>query len=143
MGDPEATLLKLKEFIEFNEGTVTQGVMWDALKAFLRGLCIQQVAKIKKVSREWENRIWMELENTEKEYIENPTLEKQRIWLNKQQEYRVEIRKSENKRLFQKQVAFGEGESFGRMIAHLEPIPPPPQYPRLAHLMEKFPHRCQ
>ena len=90
------------------------------MKAFLRGLCIQQVAKTKKASRDWEKRIREELVYAEREYIEDPTLDKQRIWLNKQQDYKnVRIRKSENKKLFQKQVAFGEGENVGRMLAHL------------------------
>lgn len=78
---------------------------------------IQQVAKNKRRSREWEESIRKEMLVTEKQYVENPTLEKQRRWLNKQQEYEIAVtRKGENKRLFQKQCAFGEG---GHMLALL------------------------
>lgn len=94
--------------------------MWDALKAFLRGILIQQVAKIKQVSREWENKIKKELATAEKEYVEDPSPEKQGEWLNEQQECKVVVtRKSENKRLFQKQFAFGERKNVGWMLAHL------------------------
>lgn len=56
MGNPDEISAKLNEFIDLNEDTTTKGVMWDALKAYLRGIFIQQVAKIKKSSREWENK---------------------------------------------------------------------------------------
>lgn len=50
--------------------------MWDALKAFLRGIFIQQ--KIKNTSREWENKTRKELVYAEKEYVEDPSLEKKK-----------------------------------------------------------------
>lgn len=72
------------------------------------------MAKIKNKSREWEESIRKALVKAENQYEEDPTPEKQRIWLNKQQDYRIAvIRKAENKQLFQKQAAFGEGESVG------------------------------
>lgn len=61
MGKPEEVVLKLKGFVEFNEGTATTGVLLDTLKAFLRGILIQQVVKVKKKSREWEESIRKEV----------------------------------------------------------------------------------
>lgn len=101
MGDPEEVITKLEEFVVFNEGTVAAGIQWDTLKAFLRGILIQRVAEIKKRSREWEESIRKELEKGEKQYIEDPTPEKQKIWLNKQENYRVAVlRKVKNNPLF-------------------------------------------
>lgn len=52
---------KLNEFIVLNKDTTTRGVMWDTLKAYLRGLLIQQVARIKKMSLNWEEKVRKEL----------------------------------------------------------------------------------
>lgn len=84
--------------------------MLDTLKAFLSGLLTQQVAKIKKKSREWEENIRKEVIESERQNVADPTPEKQGIWL-KKQECKVAItRKAENKRLCQRQNSFGEGE---------------------------------
>lgn len=72
MGEPNKVLLEpLGEFLDLNTG-----IVWDTLKAFLRGILIQQISKIKKQT-------------------------------------------TENKYLFQKQSAFGEGESVECMLAQL------------------------
>lgn len=95
--------LRLKDFLELNTGTAPVGVVWDTLKAFLRGLLIKQAAKIKKKSREWEEHIRKEVIESERQYVIDPTPEKRETWLKKQQEYKVAIiRKNENKRLFQR-----------------------------------------
>lgn len=117
IGSPEEITLRLKEFVELNTGTASVGVVWDTLKAFLRELLFQQVVKIKKKSREWVGQVRKEAMASERQYVIDPTPEKQEIWLKKQQEYKVAItRKTENKRLFQKQNYFGEGEKMGRML---------------------------
>lgn len=86
MEEPVEVILKLKEFVAFNADTAEEGVVWDAMKAFLRGLLIQQVAKIKRRSREWEESIRKEVILLGKQYVEDPNPEKQRRWLIKQQE---------------------------------------------------------
>lgn len=44
--------------------------------------------------------------------VNDPTPDRLRAWIDKQQNYRLMIlRNVENKQLFQKQLAFGEGES--------------------------------
>lgn len=75
-------LLRLNEFVEMNTGTAPAGKVWDSLKAYLRGLIIQQVAKTKGKSREWERDIRREVMQEERQ----PTLDRQREWLDKQQE---------------------------------------------------------
>lgn len=51
MKNAEEVSPKLKEFIELNVGTAPISVIWDTLKAFLRGILIQQEVKIKQTSR--------------------------------------------------------------------------------------------
>lgn len=48
MGDPNKAMLPLREFVDVNRGTTSEGIVWDTLKAFLRGLLMQQITKIKK-----------------------------------------------------------------------------------------------
>lgn len=120
MGSTVEIALRLKEFVALNSGTASVGVVWDTLKAFLRGLLHQQVVKIKNKSRELEARARKEVMKSEAQYVKDPTPEKHEIWLKRQQEYKEVInRKTENKRLFQRQNYFGEGEKTGRMLALL------------------------
>lgn len=110
--------------------------MLDTLKAFLSGLLTQQVAKIKKKSREWEENIRKEVIESERQNVADPTPEKQGIWL-KKQECKVAItRKAENKRLCQRQNSFGEGEKKKKWAVcwhfWLKPIAPQ-LFPRLGH----------
>lgn len=34
----DEVLPKLREFVEYNRGTASAGILWDTLKAFLRGI---------------------------------------------------------------------------------------------------------
>lgn len=125
--ESEGMASELDEFIRFNSGTVTKGVMWDTLKAYLRGLLIQKVYKIKKASRDWEDKTRRELMEAEKEYVKEPLPDKQKVWEKKQQSYKDAIlRKVENKRLFQRQIIYGEGEKVGKMLASIVKNNSPP-----------------
>lgn len=56
----------------------------------------------------------------EKQYVDDPTPDRLRDWLEEQQNYRaLLIRKAENKQLFQKPSTFGEGESVRQIFALL------------------------
>lgn len=57
IGSMEEISTSLKEFMMCNSGTAAGGVVWDALKAFLRGLLIQQIARVKRKTRMQEDRI--------------------------------------------------------------------------------------
>lgn len=78
--DQNGIIAKLNEFISFNADTTTRGIMWDALKAYLRGLLIQQISRIKKSSLNWEDKTRKELITAEREYVKEPTPGNQSIW---------------------------------------------------------------
>lgn len=110
MGDPCKILVSLGEFIDSNQGSASEGIVWDTLKAFLWGLMIQQISKIKKQTKEWERSIGERITIAEEQYINKPTPNTLKHWIEEQHNYRlVALRKSENKYLSQSQVAFGEG----------------------------------
>lgn len=120
LGEPERIITKLEDFVRSNEGSTTMGIQWDTLKAFLRGILIQGVAGVKKKAREWEEGIRRDLEMAEKQFLDDPTPVRQKLWEDKQESYRIAVlRKGENRQLFQSQRVFGEGESVGRMLAYL------------------------
>lgn len=73
MGGTEDISGKIEEFIENNQGTASEGVVWDSLKAFLRGVLIQQVAWAKKQSKANSEQIRDEASNLERQYIKDPT----------------------------------------------------------------------
>lgn len=90
------------------------GVIWDTLKAFLHGIMIQQVSKIKKRTKDWESVAGETVVTMEEQYVSNPTPDTLRAWSEEQWTYRTLMaRKAENKQLFQRQNIFGEGERVG------------------------------
>lgn len=120
IGNREEMKARLREFIEHNAGSASEGVVWDSLKAYLRGLLIQQISKVKKQTRVRGEAIREEVLVSERKYVADPRPENQECWVRKQQEYKMEsIRVAENRKLFQRQRNFGEGESVGRMLAIL------------------------
>lgn len=48
MEELQEVLWAIREFVEISQGTLSEGVVWDTLKAFFRGLMMQQISKIKK-----------------------------------------------------------------------------------------------
>lgn len=123
----DRVLPQLREFIVCNEGTATAGILWDTLKAYLRGVPIQQVAKFNKEAKIWEERIRREVIEAENNYVTDPSSEREKIWLDKQQDYKITImRKVETRQLFLRQSSFAEGESVGKMLAQLVKSNSPP-----------------
>lgn len=91
-------------------------MVWDSLKAFLRGLLIQHITRVKKKSRAQGEHIRNEVMDMEleRQYVLDPSPGKQELWTRKQQEYKAVItRNAENRRLFQRQRCFEEGERVG------------------------------
>ena len=63
----------------------------------------------------------------EKRYIEAPTPHSLKEWLEKQQIYKMTIlKRTEGKRIFQKQNQFGERERVGRLLSLLIRTNSPP-----------------
>lgn len=100
--ETNGVLPKLSDFIEINEGTVPPIVLWDALKAFLRGVLIQQVAKFNKEARNGEEKIQKEVFEAESNDMMDPTPEREKTWLDKLQDYKVVVmQKAETRCLLQ------------------------------------------
>lgn len=73
------------------------------MKAYLRCILIQQVAKFNKESGEWEENTRREVIVAENNYVINQTFRKKEIWLEEQQKHKIAITsKPENRLLFQK-----------------------------------------
>lgn len=64
----DGILSTLREFVEFNQGSVDPPVLWDTLKAFLRGVLIQQMAKFNKEARSEEEGTLREAIEAENNY---------------------------------------------------------------------------
>ena len=78
IGDSGDLVPSLKEYLQINTGSAPTGVVWDSLKAFLRGLLIQQVARVKREGREREGKLGLEAAQAEARFIEEPTLTRQK-----------------------------------------------------------------
>lgn len=85
-------------------------VVWDALKAYLRGLFIRPISSIKTNIKEWENLVFSEARKADKTYITNPTEESEHSWLEAQAlNQQISLMVAENKRFFIQQQYFDEG----------------------------------
>ena len=62
----------ISTFFEVNNGTAEQANVWDAFKAYIRGILIQQTALTKKQDKLRISKYGEELKRLEKEYWENP-----------------------------------------------------------------------
>lgn len=51
----EPVLTMFEEFIRLNRNSTLITVVWDTLKAFLRGLLFKEVSHVKGKSRQWES----------------------------------------------------------------------------------------
>lgn len=101
--------------MELNQGSAAPPVLWDTLKAFLRGVLIQQMAKFNKEARSEEEDTLKDALEVENNFIRNPNPELERTWQEKQQKYKlVVIQKAETRRLLQRQEFMVEGERVGR-----------------------------
>lgn len=86
-------------------------MLWDTLKAFLRGVLIQQMAKFNKEARSEEEGTLRDALEAENNFIRNPTPELESTWQEKQQKYKlVVMQKVETRRLLQRQEFMVEGE---------------------------------
>lgn len=86
-------------FLQYNRGMAMPAVVWDALKAYLRGLFIRPISSIKTNIKEWENLVLSEARKADKTYITNPTEESEHSWLEAQALYQqISLMVAENKR---------------------------------------------
>lgn len=73
IGRKEGVSSSLEEFMRINAGTASTGVVWDTLKAYLRGILIQQIARVKRQVREQENLTGNKVTEAERQYVERTT----------------------------------------------------------------------
>lgn len=71
----EHMLIKIREFLEYNRPSAAQGVVWDILKAYLRGIIIQLISRRKKITKYWEVEIMGKVTDMEKIYVEDSSPE--------------------------------------------------------------------
>lgn len=120
IGEEEGVISSLVECMSINAGRVPLGVVWDALKASLRGMLIQRVARVKTQTREQEKLIMNKVTEVERQYIVRLPPEALLDWVKAQQEYKdVLLAKAENTLMFDRQRYYVEGESAGNLLARL------------------------
>lgn len=80
-------------------------------------MLIQKIPHVKRQSQAKEIKVREKVRQAEVQYVEEPTLDRYGKWVERQEEYRkLMLEKAENKRMFQRQNFFGEGERVGRTL---------------------------
>lgn len=78
---------------------------------------IKRITRIKTDTKAWETAVRGKVTEAEDRYIANPTDDTKRAWLGAQSMSRqLALQLSENKRFFQQQSHFEEGEATGHML---------------------------
>lgn len=77
----DTLFLEIQTFLHHNRGLAKLGVVWDALKAYMRGLIIRQISNIKTATKEWGTLVLSEAKKAEEHYVMNPSLALERSWL--------------------------------------------------------------
>lgn len=67
--------VSIESFLSLNVGSASLRVVWDALKAFLRGLLIQKICAIKTASHRELELVKAETSMAEAKYIQDPALD--------------------------------------------------------------------
>lgn len=96
-------------------------VVWDAMKAYLRGVVIKEISKIKLATRQREELIMQRVKQTQQEFRLDPIEEKCAVWQEAQKIYKDTVMiKAENSRFLQCQKHYEMGEQvlkWGNMLA--------------------------
>lgn len=70
---PDPIRERLVYFLKDNLGSTQLGIVWEAVKAFLRGQFITMINSIKSNTKAWETEVCKVLRDSEEAYISNPT----------------------------------------------------------------------
>lgn len=115
---PDGVTCALRDFLQFNRGSASTAVIWNSLKAFLRGCLIREITGIKNHSREWENRVQDEMRTREQALVADPSQSNHDSWTEAQSLYNsVLLSAAEKRRYFLQQGCFEEGENTGHLLA--------------------------
>ena len=119
---------QVQYFLDDNKSSAAPGVIWDTLKAFIRGMCIKEISLIKTRNRQWAYEAERVVEKAEELYLQDPTPEQEGKWKDAQKIYRtIHLQQADNKRFFTSQTYFEEGEKTGHMLAMIAKSQQPSQ----------------
>lgn len=76
----DSTSRALVEFFHINNNSVSPQVVWDTMKAFLRGVLLKVIGVYKKTSWERESLLAAEAQQKEVQYTQSPTTSNCRVW---------------------------------------------------------------
>lgn len=111
-------LREIEEFFQTNESSASSGVVWDTMKAVVRGLYIREISKRKSKSRELTETLQQRVTDTEAQFILDPSEGARADWVEAQSLLKDHmLTMADNKRFFTKQKFFMEGESAGHLLA--------------------------
>lgn len=118
IGEEEKMMEGLSEYISINLGSASLGVVWDSLKAHIRGALIQRIAHVKKQSQAVEMEAKENARLSEAHFVATPSQVNHECWVRRQEEYsRVLREKAEKIGSFQRRSFFGEGEKIGKALS--------------------------
>lgn len=109
---------ELHTYFSQNSGSASHHVVWDAMKATLRGVLIQQISRVKARRRRVEEGLRSQVIATEQSFITSRSRPAARRWKQAQEDLNAFFLESAaNKRQFLNQTFFEEGEKAGHLLA--------------------------
>lgn len=122
--DHSQILTGLTDYFLFNSGSADLNVEWDAMKASLRGVLIQQISRTKARRGQLEKALQARVQETESQCITDHNPNTVKNWREAQEQFTAFLLESAaNKRLFLKQSYFEEGEKAGHLLASIANAP--------------------
>lgn len=111
-------LTELREFFTVHAASSNRALVWDTMKAVLRGLYIRDISRRKSKTRELMVALQKRVAETEVSFTRTPTSITKHDWEEAQKllkEHMLSV--ADNKRFFLKQKYFMEGESAGHLLS--------------------------
>lgn len=112
---------QLRVFLDLNsEGDSDALILWDTLKAFLRGCIKSSISYIKKTGRLKEEELGALCKAAENAYISDPSEANRLEWMQRGRKYMMYLQeKSDRRFFFIKQQAFEQGSKTGKLLAQV------------------------
>lgn len=110
----------LRDFFATNRGSAGALIVWETMKAYLRGIFIRQISAIKSRSRAQTALFRNRVTDTEFAYLQTPTSQCKDQWLEAHKALDDHLlQQAEKKRFFLRQRYYIEGESSGHLLASI------------------------
>lgn len=108
------------EFLNAREFLQSPMEQWDAFKAYMRGLLISEIGKVKKNSSEHKEELERQVGALEESYVRTPTDSAREAWQSAKSAYERLLSSTAEKKLYFSRLAFyEEGKSTGRLLARI------------------------